>query len=50
MPTEMQKTPTLYGKDAQDVLDQIKKKPTAEQKKKAEECREIYNKIKKEGF
>lgn len=50
MATQLQPTPTLYGKDAQAVLEQIKKKPTREQKRMAEERRAFFARIKKEGL
>lgn len=48
--TQLQPTPTLYGKDALAVLEQIKKKPTEEQLKALEERRVWFAKIKKEGI
>lgn len=35
VPTQMQPTPTLYGKDAEAVLRQVLEKPTPEQLRKA---------------
>lgn len=50
MATQLQPTPTLYGKDAQAVLEQISKKPTEEQKKVAEQRRAFFAKIRKKGL
>jgi hypothetical protein len=47
MPTQLQDTPTLYGKDAEAVLEQLKKKPTEEQLRKAEKRRLFFEKIAK---
>lgn len=43
-------TPTLYGKDAQEVLDQIKKKPSEDQKRKAKERSQVFMSIGKKGL
>ncbi len=45
--TQLQPTPTLYGKDVLSVIEQIKKKPSQEQLKAIEEKRAIFAKIKK---
>jgi len=50
MATQLQPTPTLYGKDAEAVLEQISKKPTKEQKRKAEERKAFFAAIKKKGL
>lgn len=50
MATQLQPTPTLYGKDAIAVIEQIKKKPTEEQRKALEERRAFFAKIKKRGL
>lgn len=48
--TQLQPTPTLYGKDAIAVMEQIKKKPTEEQKEAIEKRRALYARIKKRGL
>ena len=50
MATQLQPTPILYGKNAEAVLKQIEKKPTEEERKKLEEERAVYAKIKKRGL
>ena len=50
MATQLQPTPTLYGKDAEAVLEQIRKKPTKEQKRKVEERKAFFAAIKKKGL
>lgn len=50
MATQLQPTPTLYGKDAEAVLEQIRKKPTKEQKKRSEERKAFFAAIKKKGL
>lgn len=50
MATQLQPTPTLYGKDAIAVIEQIKKKPTEEQKEAIEKRRAFYAKVKKRGL
>lgn len=50
MATQIQPTPILYGKDAEAVLEQIRKKPTKEQKRKAEERKAFFATIKKKGL
>jgi len=50
MATQLQPTPMLYGKDAQAVLDQIKKRPTKEQLRKAKERNEFFKQIEKKGL
>ncbi len=48
--TQLQATPTLYGKDARAVLEQLDKELTPEQKKKLEKEREFFDSIKKRGL
>ena len=48
--TQLQPTPTLYGKDAEEVLKQIYSKPTIEDREKAEKRRAMFSKIKKKGL
>ena len=48
--TQLQPTPTLYGKDAEAVLKQIKKKPTPEQIKKAKQRSKYFFQIGKKGL
>ncbi|WP_027365926.1 hypothetical protein [Desulfotruncus alcoholivorax] len=50
MATQLQPTPTLYGKDAIEVLEQIKRKPTKDEKKAAEERKIFFARIKKKGL
>ena len=50
MATQLQPTPVLFGKDADDVLKQIEKKPTPEQIRKAEERNAYFKNIKKKGL
>jgi len=50
MATQLQPTPTLYGKDALEVLKQAQKKPTDEQKKRARERRIFFSQIGKKGL
>lgn len=50
MATQMQATPVLYGKDAEAVLEQIKKKPSAKQREKAKQRREFFKNIEKRGL
>lgn len=50
MATQMQPTPTLYGKDAREVCKQIEKKPTKEQLRKAKERSDYYAQIRKKNF
>ncbi|HBI03072.1 MAG TPA: hypothetical protein DDY49_03460 [Paenibacillaceae bacterium] len=51
MATQMQPTPTLYGKDAEDVLNQIKRKPTKEQRAKLiADYRNKFAGVKKKGL
>jgi len=50
MATQLQPTPMLYGKDTQAVLDQIKKRPTKEQLRKAKERNEFFKQIEKKGL
>lgn len=50
MATQVEATPTLYGKDAEAVLEQIKKKPSAEQREKAKRRREFFATIEKKGL
>jgi hypothetical protein len=50
MATQMAPTPTLYGKDAEDVWKQIQKKPTEEQLQKARVRSEFFRQIKKKGM
>ncbi len=42
MATQLQATPTLYGKDAQKILDEINRKPSDEQRRKV---RDNYRKM-----
>lgn len=48
--TQLQPTPVLYGRDAIEVLRQIDRKPTLEQKRKAKERRELFAQIQKKGL
>jgi len=48
--TQLQPTPTLYGKDAEEVLKQIYRKPTKEERDRAEKRRAMFSKIKKRGL
>ncbi|MCL6477056.1 MAG: hypothetical protein K6T65_01445 [Peptococcaceae bacterium] len=50
MATQLQPTPTLYGKDALAVLEEIKKKPTEDQLKAIEQRRALFAKIKKRSI
>ena len=50
MATQLQPTPTLYGKDAEVVLNDIKKKPSTEQKTKAKQRKAFFAKIEKKGL
>ncbi|WP_347490111.1 hypothetical protein ABDB91_02765 [Desulfoscipio sp. XC116] len=50
MATQLQPTPVLYGKDANDVLEQIKKKPTSEQIRRAQKRNEFFKSIRKKGL
>lgn len=50
MATQLQPTPTLYGKDAEAVIDQIKKKPTPDQLRRARERSDFFKEIKKKGL
>lgn len=50
MATQLQPTPTLYGKDAKAVLKQIEKKPTNEQIRKCQKRKEFFDNIKKRGL
>lgn len=42
MATQLQSTPTLFGQDAKDVLKEVLRKPTKEQKEK---LRDRYQKM-----
>ena len=50
MATQLAPTPTLYGKDAEEVWKQIQKKPTEEQLLKARARSEFFKQIKKKGL
>lgn len=50
MATQLAPTPTLYGKDAEDVWKQIQKKPTEEQLQKAQARSEFFKQVKKKGL
>ena len=50
MATQLAPTPTLYGKDAEDVWKQIQKKPTEEQLRKAQARSEFFKQVKKKGL
>jgi hypothetical protein len=50
MTTQLQPTPVLHGEDADAVLEQIKRKPTPEQIKKAKKRNEYFKNIKKKGL
>lgn len=50
MATQLQPTPTLYGRDAKEVLEQIKRKPTRDEKRAAEERKIFFARIKKKGL
>lgn len=50
MATQLQPTPDLYGQDAKDVINQIYRKQTKEDKENAEKRRVIFAKIKKRGL
>ena len=50
MATQLQPTPTLYGKDAEAVLKQLQKKPTPEQIRRAKERSEFFKQINKKGL
>lgn len=50
MATQLQPTPTLYGKDAEELLKQIQKKPSQESLRKAKERSSFFAKIKKRGL
>lgn len=50
MATQLQPTPTLYGKDAEAVLKQLQKKPTPEQIRRAKARSEFFKQIKKKGL
>lgn len=50
MATQLQPTPTLYGKDAEAVFEELKKKPMPEQIKKSLERAEHFKNIKKKGL
>lgn len=45
--TQLQVIPALYGEDARAVIEQIKKKPTEEQKEAIKNRRALYAKVKK---
>ncbi|MGD0622045.1 MAG: hypothetical protein ABSA82_06245 [Thermacetogeniaceae bacterium] len=50
MATQISPTPTLYGKDAENVHKQIQKKPTDEQLQKAKERSEYFKQVEKKGL
>ncbi|MDI6711116.1 MAG: hypothetical protein QME76_10645 [Bacillota bacterium] len=50
MATQLQPTPTLYGKDAEKVLEQVRMKPTQEQLQRARKRSEYFERIKKKNF
>jgi hypothetical protein len=50
MATQLSPTPTLYGKDAENVLKQIQKKPTDAQLQKAKERSEYFKEVEKKGL
>ncbi len=50
MATQLSPTPTLYGKDAENVIKQIEKKPTEEQLQKAKERSEYFKEVEKKGL
>ncbi len=50
MATQMQPTPILRGKDAQAVIEQLKRKPTPEQIQAAEKRSELFKGVKKKGL
>jgi len=50
MATQLQPTPMLYGKDAEDILEQIKRKPTPEQVRKAKGRNEFFKNVRKKGL
>lgn len=50
MATQLQPTPTLYGKDALEVLKQIEKKPSEDKLKKVNARVQFFSKIKKRGL
>lgn len=50
MATQLQPTPILYGDDAKKVIAQVNRKPTREQKERAEQRRQFFSKIKKQGL
>ncbi|MCG9966867.1 hypothetical protein L9W92_02180 [Pelotomaculum terephthalicicum JT] len=50
MATQLQPTPMLYGKDADAVLEQIRRKPTPEQIRRAKERNKFFKNIKKKGL
>jgi hypothetical protein len=50
MATQLSPTPTLYGKDAENVFKQIEKKPTNEQLQKAKARSEYFKQVEKKGL
>lgn len=50
MATQMAPTPTLRGKDAQAVIEQLKRKPTPEQIRAAEKRSDFFKRIRKKGL
>lgn len=50
MATQLQPTPTLYGNDAKEVIEQIKRKPSLNEKRKAEERRTLFAQVTKKGL
>lgn len=51
MATQLQPTPVLYGKDAEEVLKEISRKPSPEEKKEIyKKYSEMFKNIKREGF
>jgi hypothetical protein len=51
MTTQMNTTPTLFGKDAKAVIEEISRIPTTEQRKQLrEKYRKMFEGIKKKNF
>lgn len=51
MATQLQSTPTLFGQDAKDVLKEVLRKPTKEQKEKLrDQYQKMFEGVKTKGF
>ncbi len=50
MATQLQATPTLYGRDAEEVRKQLEKKPTEKSKEKARRRKALFEGVGKRGL